>query len=50
MREIDIWVAEDADSQRIDKYLSMVVEDLSRSRIASLIEEGSILADLLLQW
>ena len=45
MREIDIWVAEDADSQRIDKYLSMVVEDLSRSRIASLIEEGSILVN-----
>ena len=45
MREIDICVAEDADSQRIDKYLSMVVEDLSRSRIASLIEEGSILVN-----
>lgn len=42
MRKIDIRVSEEDISERIDKFLSEKVTDLSRSRIQQLLSEGLI--------
>lgn len=42
MRKIDLCVSEEDAFQRIDKYISEKEEDLSRSRVQQLLQEGII--------
>lgn len=45
MDEIALKVSEDADGQRLDRWLTAEIEDLSRSRLQALIAEGRITTD-----
>ena len=42
MREIDVIVTEEEAFQRIDKYISEKEDDLSRSRVQQLLQEGIV--------
>lgn len=42
---IDILVEEEDSGVRIDKYLSLMIEDLTRSYLAKLIQEGQVLVN-----
>lgn len=48
MNKVEIKVAETDTGERIDKFLSLKIEDLSRSMIVQLIESGNVLVNNLI--
>lgn len=45
MDEIELIVSEEADGQRLDRWLTAEIDDLSRNRLQALIAEGRITTD-----
>ncbi len=45
MEEIELKVSEDADGQRLDRWLTAQIEDLSRNRLQALIADSRITTD-----
>ena len=45
MKEVSFTVIEDDAKMRLDKYITMYAEEVSRSRIQSLIEEGMVMVN-----